>query len=461
LVAVFGHLNYYFTVEPLKKIILYIPTSKVAKEYTELFPFDELNNHYELTYLYGKPIFHNGENQYSQILFSDFTRKMHAFLHRSLLWYRKFSSLSYTLRAFQYFGLKKDYEETSNFLVYNGKRHKIIFRLLVYLFGNYFGIKILHHFLTLIFRLEHLKLKQIFSEDIACVIIPYGGGVSLEFDYIVWACKKNNIKSVAIQENWDNLSSKSLLLNHPTHFMTWGSQSSSHLRSIQKYRGSIKEIGSLRMNSLFNYRDTNLKNLETRNDIESTFRILIIGTGPATHDLKLVQYISSYLLSNSNLNYEIYFRPHPYFKNSEFSLKQVSEMNNVSTFIPLGNEKNIDRMNQILSCSVIVGLYSTVILEASILNKPCVIPSFIAPNLGYETYNFLNDLTHYAGISALENIHNAKSQDEFWSILGKIKNLNSIQSNNSKMLEWFCKNTNTSNGIVNYIQTLNNNRQIE
>jgi hypothetical protein len=309
--------------------------------------------------------------------------------------------------------------------------------------------------LNILFKLEVMKSKNNFLTNNVCVILPYGGGVSLEFDYIVWACNNKNIKCVAIQENWDNLSSKSLLLNHPTHFMTWGKQSSSHLRSIQKFKGEIREIGSLRLNDLYEYRNTRyseLVNFEI--DSEKDLNILIVGTGPATHDFKLIEYVSLYLDSHSELGFKIYFRPHPYFKNSEFDLKSISKLKNVSIFSSTKSEKNSDRMNQILECSVIVGLYSTVIFEASILNKPCIIPSFIVPNRGYETYNFLDDLAHYSGISTLNNIFNASTEIEFWSILSKIHETNHTSINNSNTLEWFCKNTNTSKEIYNFIKEI-------
>lgn len=439
-----------------KKIILYIPNSKVSKEYLELFPTDKLSTSYDLVTLYGRAVFDNHKKSYTQLLLRNNTRKFHAFLHRCLLWYKKFSSLSYSLRAFQYFGLRREYDSTSNFLVYNGRRHSVFSRLLIYLFGNYLGVKILSYFLMLLFKLERHKIDSVFTQDTHCVLIPYGGGISLEFDFIVWACETKGIRSLAIQENWDNLSSKSLLLNHPTHFMTWGNQSTSHLRNIQKFTGAIHEIGSLRLNSFYSYRNDFLEGIDIskHNKSSSIFSVLIIGTGPATHDLSLVKYISDYLNSNNAFKFKIYFRPHPYFKNSNFKLDEIRSLENVSIYESSKDEKNDDRIRQLLECSVIVGLYSTVIFEGSILNKPCVIPSFIVPHKGYDTYNFLDDLAHYSGISTLDNIYNAKNELQFWEILSEIREKKITSLNNSKMLNWFCKNTDSKDEIVKYVKNL-------
>ena len=439
-----------------KTIVLFIPNRKVAKEYAELFPTGELEKDYNVSLLYGQTVFKNSAKKFDQILFKNYIRTTHAFLHRCLLWHKKFSSLAYTLRAFQYFGLKKDVQAKSNLANYNDKRHKFIFRMLIYLFGNYLGVKIMHLFVNFLFRIKAPICSDIFSGETHCVILPYSGGVSLEFDYIVWACKQKQIMSIAIQENWDNLSSKSLLLNHPDHFLTWGKQSSSHLRSIQQFKGSIHEIGSLRLNSFYKYRDTHLKNNKhlKKNGKPKIFSILLVGTGPTTHDFQLVKNISQYLSINKNSQIKIFYRPHPYFKSSNNDLNQISKLKNVTVYNSTIEKKNTERRNQFLKSSVIVGLYSTVIYEASILNKPCIIPSFIVPNKGYETYNLLNDISHYSGMSILNNIYNAKTEKHFWSIISELQEMGIPKINSSSLLHWFCNDTDSKKEITKYINNL-------
>jgi hypothetical protein len=118
-----------------KKLIIYMPNRKVFKEYKELFPATELSKHFDISYIFGKVVFDKDAN-FEQILFPQFVRTFHALLHFSLMWYRKFTTLSYRLRAFQYFGTSSDVKDTSNFLIYNGRRHSILIRLTIYFFGN-------------------------------------------------------------------------------------------------------------------------------------------------------------------------------------------------------------------------------------------------------------------------------------------------------------------------------------
>ena len=49
-------------------------------------------------------------------------------------------------------------------------------------------------------------------------------------------CKKLDIKSYFLIDNWDNLSSKSILINHPDYISVWGKQTANHARKIQKYQ---------------------------------------------------------------------------------------------------------------------------------------------------------------------------------------------------------------------------------
>jgi hypothetical protein len=437
-----------------KKIFIYIPNRKVFKEYKELFPLEELGKHFEINYVYGEIIFDKTTN-FKQILFPQFIRTAHALLHFSLMWYRKFTTLSYRFRAFQYFGTKSDIKETSNFLKYNGKRHSILIRFLIYIVGNYVGVKVVHKIVTLLFWIWKTKTKKIFNTDIHCLILPYGGGISLEFDFLVWLCRQSKIKTIAIQENWDNLSSKSILLEHPTHFFTWGPQSSSHLRSFQLFKGVTKEIGSLRINCFYEFRESYLAKLSSNLKTgPRDMTVLIIGTGPGNHDLRLINSVLECFRINSIKEFELVYRPHPFTQLSTFELEEISQINKIRIDLPNKSEVNSHRLNLILNSTAVISLYSTVLLEASIINKPCIIPGFIIDNAGYKTSNYLDDSPHYSGLSILGNIFNADTESELIDILFSIKDKNLELVYNKKFFDWYCKNLNTSQEIIDEVVKL-------
>ncbi len=432
-----------------------MPNKKVFKEYKELFPLEELGKHFDINYIYGEVIFDKTAN-FKQVLFPQFIRTVHASLHFSLMWYRKFTTLSYRFRAFQYFGTKSDIKDTSNFLVYNGKRHSILIRFFIYVLGNYVGIKVIYKILVILFWVWKIKIKKIFDANTHCVILPYGGGISLEFDFLVWVCRRNKIKTIAIQENWDNLSSKSILLEHPTYFFTWGSQSSSHLRSFQLFKGITKEIGSLRINCFYEYRDNYLVKINSELKVgPENISVLLIGTGPGNHDLNLINSVLECFKSNNINDFELVYRPHPFTQLSKFELEKISRINKIRIDFPNKSEINSHRLNLILNSTAVISLYSTVLLEASIVNKPCIIPSFIIKNAGYKTSNYLDDSPHYSGLSILGNIYNADTESELIDILFRINHKKVEIVDNYKFFDWYCKNLNSAQIIIDEVIKLN------
>jgi hypothetical protein len=439
-----------------KKLIIYMPNRKVFKEYQELFPATELSKNFDINYIFGEIIF-NKDAKFEQILFPQFIRTFHALLHFSLIWYRKFTTLSYRLRAFQYFGTSSEIKDTSNFFSYNGKRHSILIRFTIYFFGNYMGTKGLHNILKLLFFIWQIRFRKIISSDTHCVILPYGGGISLEFDFIVWICRRNGVKTIAIQENWDNLSSKSILLEHPTRFLTWGNQSSSHLRSFQRYKGVIHEIGSLRINCFYEYRDKYLNVFKPElKSYSKNFTVLLIGTGPGNHDLNLINCVLECFKDNNLSEFQLIYRPHPFSQLSSLDLDEIRKIHSVKIDLPHQTETNDHRLNLIISSNAVVSLYSTVLLEASIVNKLCIIPSFIVKDSGYHTSNFLDDSPHYSGISVLGNIYCADTENDFLKIL-KVQGEKSEEPVNNKLLDWFCKDLNSAQEIINEISNLHEN----
>jgi hypothetical protein len=371
------------------------------------------------------------------------------------MWQRRYSSLAFKLRAYQYFGTKREIRATSNFGLYNGRKHESTTTLFVKIFGNKVGIFLLKKFLDLCFKIEVRHKNNRISFKNSLLLLPYHGGISLEFDFLVWLSKKTNTKSIAIQQNWDNVSSKSFLFQHPTIFLTWGKQSSSHLRTIQEFNGEIKEIGSFRLNEFYSHKlklESQPNEIHTPKPRGQTLKILVIGTGPGTFDLEIIEMVEKSILDNSINDYEITYRPHPYLVSKSGISESLMKRRGLKLNIPNSDERNSHRLEIILESDVVISIYSTVLLESTILNKPCIIPAFIPGPKGYHTGNFLDDFSHYSGLSSLGNISIANSPKEFFEILTNLKLDNTQIFTSQKFLNWFCKNTNTLNEIKEIIE---------
>jgi|GEM_PF-3328965 len=440
-----------------QKRTLYICLSNsiINKEYTEFFPYTQLAKTYEIIPIFGKAIF-KGDQKFVQVRFHRLTRTIHAIIHYCIMWYRRYSTLAFKLRAYQYFGTKQEINATSNFGLYNGRRHESTTTFFVRVFGNKFGISFLTKLLEFCFKIESRRKVNKVDFTKALLLLPYHGGISLEFDFLVWLSRKSGSKSIAIQQNWDNVSSKSFLFQHPSIFLTWGKQSSSHLRTIQAYRGEITEIGCFRLNEFYLEK---LK-LELRSSehglsksVDKKVKILVIGTGPGTFDFDIIKMVMKAMHDNSIIDFEITYRPHPYLVSKSGVSESVKNLQGLKMNIPTGDEKNSQRLGYILESDVIISLYSTVLLEATILNKPCIIPAFVPGPKGYDTSNFLDDFSHYSGLSSLGTIRVAKSSKEFFSLLTELKSVQTQIHTSEKFLNWFCKNTNTAQVLTEVINS--------
>jgi hypothetical protein len=439
-----------------KKQTIYVCLSNsiINKEYKEFFPFDELAKTYEIIPIFGKAIFKE-DQEFVQVKFHRFTRTIHAIIHYCIMWYRRYSSLAFKLRAYQYFGTKNEILATSNFGLYDGRKHESATTFFVRVFGNKFGILFLTKLLDLCFKIESLRKSNKIVFEKSLLILPYHGGISLEFDFLVWLSKKLNTQSIAIQQNWDNISSKSFLFQQPTIFLTWGRQSSSHLRTIQAYSGEIIEIGSFRLNEFYSEKlklESQSGGLYSPKITSGNLKILVIGTGPGTFDFEIIKMVIKSMQDNSIKSFEITYRPHPYLVSKSGISESLKKLPGLILNIPSGEEKNSQRLKIVLESDVIISLYSTVLLEATILNKPCIIPAFVPGPKGYNTGNFLDDFSHYSGLSSLGTINVANSPQEFFDILTKLKSDETQIHTSEKLLSWFCKNTDTAKVMTDIIK---------
>jgi hypothetical protein len=88
------------------------------------------------------------------------------------------------------------------------------------------------------------------------------------------------------------------------------------------------------------------------------------------------------------------------------------------------------------------------LLEASILNKLCIIPGFIESNWNYPTSQFVIQSEHYKGMDALDGVYVPKSYIEFEEILLNIENSSRDIHNSNELLNWFCKDANSIDSLI-------------
>ena len=184
--------------------------------------------------------------------------------------------------------------------------------------------------------------------------------------------------------------------------------------------------------------------------------LLIIGSGDGEYDyiitkecLRLINYCKEFLISQ----FKLVYRPHPYSAYLEKNCQKISKLGNVTIDKPSIGEFDDHRMNLMLNSDLVISLYSTMVLESCILNKPCVIPSFLNNKWNFATSNFLDQAEHYLGMSNFESLINLKSEEEFQDIILSIDKNVFAPLNNSSLINWFCVDTDSIKELSNFIDT--------
>jgi hypothetical protein len=198
-----------------------------------------------------------------------------------------------------------------------------------------------------------------------------------------------------------------------------------------------------------------LRNGSIENSKKKSRTFLFIGNG-TINDFELLDFLDNYVESQAKAHLEntfFIFRPHPYSR-VDLSNRLLEIKNNKITIdIPKKNEDNHYRLKLISDAEVVVGFYSTVLLESLIMEKIVAIPSFLGSKTRYKAFDFLNDSPHYSGISQLSNLYNFHTGKSFEDFLNNLpKRINDSESNH--ILNMCCENKDTVNEISSFLLDL-------
>ena len=131
---------------------------------------------------------------------------------------------------------------------------------------------------------------------------------------IVKLSEKRGTPSFFLVDNWDNLSSKSILFEKPDYLGVWSQQSLEHATDIQDFdKSRIHIIGTPRFNQYFQTRDSQM---------DSFFPfpyILFVGTAVAFDEAGILEKINQVMDENQDIfkGVKLIYRPHPWRQGSD------------------------------------------------------------------------------------------------------------------------------------------------
>jgi hypothetical protein len=234
---------------------------------------------------------------------------------------------------------------------------------------------------------KHLRrLVEEYNPDL--IIAPSSSYDPDNMDILLWAKDKTN-QTMFIIDNWDNLSSKSVLFERPDFMSVWGEQSIEHAVNIhQMKREQVFTLGTPRFDQYFQMRNKKLK---------SPFPhpyFLFVGTAVAFDERAALEELNNVIKCHENFkNHFIIYRPHPWRQSNDvFSVEDLEHVKidpQILAAFQSGNktqQPNLDYYPALLqNAKCCLGGMTTMLIESLIMKTP-----FLA--LTWDDKNFITNM---------------------------------------------------------------------
>ena len=309
-----------------------------------------------------------------------------------------------------------------------------------FLFVNFFKIlqSILQFkiFLNLFQKIQEIlfydkNLLRILKEINPYLILTSSPGWWEDDNILLFTSKKIKTKTVSILSSWDQPTGMGLIPCECDYFIVWSNQMKNDLLKFHKIDAyKIKILGAIHWDHYFKkiYKIKNIKKKKITLYLKSPTR---------TKSSEVIYFCKALSNINLNQNFDIMVRPHPIYYSQRYlkefyklkssfkkfgnlkvqdlypnkKLKKLLGENNKSLQIPflINNEEESKKLalKTIITSDVIINFFSTVNIEASILNKPII-------NLNYSKKTKKSKMLSKKNLyldqaqNHIQNIHNFK-----------------------------------------------------
>jgi len=244
-------------------------------------------------------------------------------------------------------------------------------------------------------------------------------------------------------DNWDNLSSKTVLWQKPDFIGTWGQQSSEHAVLIQGMeKQKVINLGCARFDHFFT-----LRNKVSESHFDFRY-VLFLGTALEFDEIAVLRVLNTLTKSpNSTIfNFKVVYRPHPWRMGPAYS--DYSQLENVlmdpevgpsylkGEFKPESSMPDVDYLPGLISnATLIIGGLTSMLLESCVFGKNIIALahkekfSATSPHRVWKSYRHFDELNRFTNIELVQhldslnevidkfNYSSKKSQTEIDSIL--------------------------------------------
>lgn len=300
-----------------KKLLFIIDSDLYIRNYFETGFLKKLSKIHDIFFIFSKEVNNKSFIKKNKKFLgyystSNLKKRVYYLFNNILLWKFRDRSTSFVFRFYRLL----DFE---GFPIKINTNKKVKFKnIIIRIYTKFFSISFFFEILKKIINNKIFLNKKI-SDYVAkikpdLVVYPTNAFEPLVSEIPI-ICKNNKVKSYFLIDNWDNLSSKSILINQPDYISVWGKQTANHAKKIQGI--SSKKIfinGTPRYESFFKKKDLKFKNIYNQKKY-----ILFLGTSLKFNEEMVVEKIDSILRKNNIFfnNCYLVYRPHPWRQSND------------------------------------------------------------------------------------------------------------------------------------------------
>jgi hypothetical protein len=405
-----------------RKLLIVIASEIHVRNYISTNIFSELEKKYDCYYLASEEGIKSkrsieGKNNFIGFFKSDLVvMEKHYKLFNVLMWrYRKRSSTFYFrfLRIFHFHLLRwhgsyfESFKKIVQFFLWNLLKNREGLYCLV--LGNKVVFKLF--FNTMFNRIPVNQELRGFINGLQphLIIFPSSAYEPIGTD-LIRISRENKTKIYFLIDNWDNLSSKSILFQKPDYIGVWGQQSKEHALQIHDF--SEKQIYTIGTPRFENYYKVNKSKIKSYFDFKY---ILFVGCAIPFDETAALRILDAEITSAPDVygNLKIVYRPHPWrqdrineviFSENNFNsvILDPQMQNSYNEGKDMVFQPDLKYYPSLLSNSEFVtGPLTTMLIEALIFYKKILA---IAYDDGIHITSPHNAFKYYLHFKGLENI---------------------------------------------------------
>ena len=411
-----------------KKLLIVIPSDLYIRNYIKTGVFTDLENKYDCHYIANSKLTIR-DQLCSKEKFKGFytidkkSQEIHQAIFDTLMWKNRRKSTSFLFRSER---VTIDFNR-----VINGPKSRIILRFFKWLIYKPIAIikrRLIDIDFFHVFYISKLKdavkpnstLNSIIKNGNYELVILPASGYAVEGIDIAWICEENNLRCLFLIDNWDNLSSKTIMWKKPTYIGVWGQQAKEHAENIQDIEDyQISLLGTPRFMSYF----------ENRNrELSSHFKfnyILFVGTALNFDEEFVLSEIDKVLENNREIwgDIRLIYRPHPWRQNECEVLDSYGDNIITDPQILVAHDDKSTRIQPdldyypslISNAEFVMGGLTSMLIESLIFYKQFL--ALVHEDKKYVTNmrNAWKNFEHFRGLRGVEGVYFSKDINDLES----------------------------------------------